>query len=518
MSYPVKKISKYHTVPLDPADYDRFIPTLELAGDDLTQMAAHYLQECDKKIHYLINHHFSPIDVHKIRSLMMDQLIVGLYQSIKKGLLKHNGGKERSCALIATGGYGREEMSLLSDIDLLLIYDGHLEKYHKPLIEKILYILWDLKLEVGHAVRTISECKRLMHQDQTIFTALLDARLLVGDEKIFKRLIQIRQNFLKNRLFRKGMIRAKVRERFTRLKKYGGSVYLLEPHLKEGEGGLRDLQLFRWLAKIVNIQGDFDGLKKAGYVNDEVCESLKFSLNYFLGLRNKLHDLTKRKGNQLNFQTQVVMAQEMGFEDSQGALGVEQFMQGFYSTAAQVKINIKTLIQKIKSDQHGFFINLMSRIRTKYLDEHFKIINGKIAVISEQVFEENPHALFTCFEHVQKTGFGIHFQTKDIIEKNLFRVNDKFRKDPHIRAALKEMMGNFHNLGKTLFTMHEVHFFDVLIPEFRKIRNRMQHDSYHVYTVDTHSLFAINELSKLSTNPDYEKKIPLFDNFAFNKK
>lgn len=500
----VTTIPHYNPVALDAADYERFLPALDLSGDNIKDTASQYLKICDEKIHYLMNHQIHPLDVHKIRSLQVDALICGLFEKFG------GNASESRCALMATGGYGRQEMSLMSDIDLLLVYDGQLDKVHKPMIEKILYVLWDIKFEVGHAVRTLSECKSLMQKDQTIFTASLDVRLLVGDEKIYKDLIRIRQKLLKNKMYRKGLIKAKVRERISRLKKYGSSVYLLEPHIKEGEGGLRDLQLIRWLAQIIGFTGSFEALKQAGYIDEESCLNLDSAMNYFLNLRNRLHVLTKRKGDQLNFDAQLVLANDIGYKDGEAALGVEKFMQGVYATAAQVNNTIKVLIQKITAEQHGILSNWVTRYRTKKLDENFKILNGKIAVVNDQVFINDPKALFTVFEHVQNTGFGIHFQTKDLIQKNLDKVDEDFRRLPEIREPFKAMMGRFENLGKALFAMHEVHFFDSLIPEFRKVRYRMQHDAYHVYTVDTHSIFAINELSKLYDDPIYEKHFPSF--------
>lgn len=505
MAHPIKTVTPPVSHQLDADDYDRFLPPLTLTGGDLTGTCRDYLAAANDKIRYLMTHHIYPLDVHKVRSLQVDRLITGLF-----GHFKQLGQGPGACALMATGGYGREEMALMSDIDLLLITGNDDPDRYGALIEKILYILWDLKLEVGHAVRSLAENRHLMQRDHTILTALLDVRLIAGDQRFYRDLVRLRQNMLKNRSFLKSLLKTKIRERVARLKKYGGSVYLLEPHLKEGEGGLRDIQFIRWLAKMTGLGGGFEDLRRAGLLDDGACQHLVCAFNYYLDLRNRLHLLTGRKGDQLNFDAQRILARELGYKDTAASLGVEKFMREFYVTAGQVNTIVKTFIQKVTARQQGLLVNLVSRLRMRRLDENFKIVHGRIATVSPLVFEKHPRCLMTVFEHVQKTGLGLHFQTKDLIRKNLFRVDEAFRRDPEVCERFQLLVGRFKNLGKALFAMHEVRFFDAFIPEFGIIRSRMQHDVYHVYTVDTHSLFAVEELSKLCDDPDYERRFPSF--------
>lgn len=508
MSYTIEKIPNFKTIPIDSADFERFVPNFEI-GPNVSESAKAYLAACDEKVFYLVKHGFSSVDLHRVRSTMIDQLMQKLYCYFVAELdgVTIEGA---SCCLAATGGYGRQEMALLSDVDLLLMYSGGLEEFCKPLIEKILYVLWDLKLDVGHAVRSVSQCKELMQEDTTVFTSMLDLRWLAGDQKLFHKMLNARNNVFKNKSFRKNFVRAKFKERVERLKKFGGSVYLLEPHVKEGQGGLRDVQLIRWLGQALGGRSDFEALQEKGVLDAKDVNSLNLCLEFLFYLRNKLHVLTKRRGDQLIFDAQITIAEHMDYQDNEGALAVEQFMQSYYAVAAEVKYQLKNVMQKVVADQKSWAVDFVGRFRDKNLDENFKVTQGKIALQNEGLFREDPRNLFKIFKHVQETRMGLHFTAKEAIAQNLFLIDDDFRKDNEVRQMFKDMMSNLDYLGKTLFAMHDVHFFDALLPEFRRVRNRMQHDVYHVYTVDTHSIFAVQELSLLATNQEYAQKFPLF--------
>ncbi len=486
------------------------MPKLSFAEGAVTQIASQYLKGCNKIIAQLISQEISPIDIHRFRSQMIDQLIVGLFEKFSKELNPKQKEEYKSISLIATGGYGREEMAVLSDIDLLFLSEAGSADFCRNLSEKILYVLWDLKLDVGHAVRTVAESYQFIEEDQTIFTSHLDMRLLVGDEALFKDLRTTKRGLLKKASFQKKMFLEKVNERNERLKKYGGTVYLLEPHIKEGEGGLRDLQFIRWLGRIIQLKSSFAAFKEVGLVNDQVCEELEFAFKFYLRLRNELHVLLKRKSDQLNFETQVVLAREMGFIDDETSLGVENFMRAYYTVATQVNRHVRALVQKIASHLKVKLSKTTSQGKDRVLDENFCVSDGAIKVRDDQLFQNNFHALMNLFLHVQRTGLGVHFVTRDQIMKELHRVDDAFREDPGVCRDLKSLMGDFNNLGKALFAMHDVHFFDFLIPEFQRIRNRIQHDVYHVYTVDAHSIFSVNEVSHLVKDPEYTKEFSLY--------
>ncbi|MBF0104486.1 MAG: [protein-PII] uridylyltransferase [Deltaproteobacteria bacterium] len=513
MPWHIKQIPHFNPVPIAKENYEQSVPCLDLkhkTGDGLLTEAREYLVLCNQNIETLIGEHREPLDVHRIRSVMIDRLVTALFGRYQADLPQGEQAGEDVCALVATGGYGREEMSLLSDIDLLLVYNNKPDDSLSSLMKKILYVLWDLKFDIGHAIRTLKDCEMMMLKEHTVMTSLLDLRLIAGSRRVFNELVEIRDRLLSDHVFIRRLIQSKINEREFRLDKYGGSVYLLEPHIKEGEGGLRDLQMIRWLARIIDIRGGFYGLETAGYINDVTAMSLTLALSYLLNLRNRLHLLTRAKNDQLSFNAQISIARDDGFTDDNISLGVEKFMQNYYAIATQNNINVKNLVQKILSGQKSFSGCGFAAVSPRMLDEDFKVLDGKIAVIDDEVFHKKPHALLAIFEHVQKTGQDLHFHACELVAQNIFRVDDSFRRDPVICDRFKKMLASYENLGKTMFAMHEVHFFDALIPAFQKIRNRVHYDAYHVYTVDTHSIFALNEISRLYSDPLYEQKFPSF--------
>lgn len=496
------------TAPHSPLDDEKFIPKLDLSAPSLISCARDYLTACEERMRELIEKNISPLHVHRIRSLMIDRLILAVFYKFQREFAQSGFDPATSCSLMATGGYGRREMSLLSDIDLLLIHNTGARKEVKSFIEKMLYVLWDLSLDVGHAVRTLASCRKIMRDDHTVLTAMLDLRLLAGRADDFNDLIYDRTRLFKNRSFRKKFMQAKVAERSARLKKFGGSVYLLEPHIKEGEGGLRDLHLIRWLAQIMGMKGSFQGLEKAGYFGSEVRLALESALEFFLNLRNRLHLFSHKRTDQLNFEAQIRLAAALGFQDRTDSLGVEKFMQSVYAATGQVDDSLNMFIQKVSSQQSSRWDRLLSLIKTRRLDAYFKIRDGKIHASPGSSFAANPARLMSAFEWVQKTGADLHFATREQITGSLPRMDESFRNDPEVCRIFRTMMANYRHLGRALFAMHETHFFDALIPEFRTVRHRMQHDVYHVYTVDTHSLFAIEELSLLEADDAYAREFP----------
>lgn len=502
MSVYLTKLDTFSVHRLPEEQFSSFFP--ELSPDAAGDLAAlkNYVATCDRHLSGVILEPHAAKDVHRLRSHMIDRLVLSLFKKYVVDL--------RGVSLVAVGGYGREEMSLFSDIDLLFLHDGTRLADLKPQIENLLYALWDLKLDIGQAVRTPNECLKLLTEDHTIFTNLLDARLIHGDGALFQSLQNGISTTLTDTAARRRFIDDKIRERAERHAKFGGSVFLLEPNLKEGKGGLRDLHMLRWLARAEGAAPSFRGLAEADLVSEEEAKALDFSLRFLLQVRNRLHLAVGRKTDQINFDNQEKMATSLGFTDSQsGILAVERFMQAYYTIASQTMSIGHTVIRKIQSREQGLIAGFVNRLSAKNLDEHFKLVDGQIVVKDPTIFDTDSKQLMVLFKHVRDTGAEIHFATKEAVGKHLYRVNDAFRSDPHVTALFREMMSQPPYIGRALFAMHELHFFDAFIPEFRKLRNRVQHDVYHVYTVDTHSIFALRELSRLARG-EYQDKFPSY--------
>lgn len=484
----------FKKLPLD--ELESSVPELVLDSGDNKNAIAHYLRQCQSAITGLIEKNISSLSCHHLRSLMMDQLISKLFQ---QGLAKEKSLSPESITLIAVGGYGREEMSLHSDIDLNIIHEGTNRDSIKAFVEKILYPLWDAKLDVGYAVRTLKECWTILKSDQTVLTSLLDARFVAGNKLIFEKLKAGLLGILSRSGPRLNLIRQKITERELRLKKYGDSVYLLKPNVKEGPGALRDLHVLRWLATLMGLEGSFASLLKKEYISEEEYKALDFALKFFLQIRNRLNLQLKKKSDQMGFEQQIAIAHELGFTDTgSGILAVERFMQTYYTVASQTRAICQKVIFRILATQESWFTRLKNRLAEKNLDGNFKTLRQKIMVRNNGLFKDEPLNLMQVFRHQQLTGLSLHYSTKDLISSHLYLVDKRFRENQQVAALFREIMGDLRHLGKTLQSMHDVHFFDTYIPEFRKLRNRVQHDIYHVYTVDTHSIFAVGELSKLA--------------------
>lgn len=481
-----------------PSDFDRYTPQLKRNKKPNIDELTKYLNECQEKLKQAIDNKFQPHDQSRLKAIMIDQIIKYIF---KVSVLQKNPKLKEQICLSAVGGYGREEMSPFSDIDLLILYKPEIKNSVEKIIKPFLYLLWDLQLEVGYSTRTLSDCKKQMQCDQTIFTSLLDHRFILGDEDLDKELSIAIQKLLLQDNFRKKFIQEKINEKNERIKKYGGSVYLLEPNVKEGDGGLRDLHLIHWLAKAIGMNLGLAGLFRSNFISKSELEALVLARNFFLNIRQRLHIMRNKKSDQLNFSFQEKIAKDFGFvDDENGTLAVEEFMKNYYTMASQVSLICQRVIKKVLKDQASKIKKIKESITTKPIGEHFKIVDHAIQVVDPFIFKEYPITILEIFQQVQETGLEIHFETKDHIQNHLNLVDESYRNNPETAALFKSIMRNYKNLGKTLFAMHEVHFFDTYIPEFRKIRNRVQHDIYHVYTIDTHSIFAIEELSKLYEN------------------
>ncbi|MBI4411866.1 MAG: [protein-PII] uridylyltransferase [Deltaproteobacteria bacterium] len=477
-------------------DYDRFIPSFMIENGNTAEAAKGYLEACKAVVKKLHTENYHAENVIEIRSRMIDRLLTVLFSHFEKEVvsqLRHSGPR---AAVIAQGGYGRQEMNVYSDIDLLFLYPSKKGAYIENLTEKILYLLWDLGLEVGYATRTVSECKKLMLQDTTIMTAILDARYLCGDAGLWEQFQKEVHSVLKSSSVQAKLIRVKMEEQSARIEKHGGSVFVLEPNVRDGAGTLRDLHLPRWIAKIQGKEGSYESLLAEGLIHEDEFKSLMTARNFLLRLRNELHFLVEKKVDLLTFHRQEIIAGNMGYKDSEGILGVEKFMQVYYRLAYQVHLISNTIIRRLTHKEKGLS-EIFRKIKVKSVDDHFRIVDDQIAAVSNDLFENHPSALMRIFHHVQSKGLPIHSETKDIIRGSLYLVDDRFRQDPENCRLFREMMSDYRNLGQMLFAMHEVHFLDEWLPEFKKLRCRVQHDIYHIYTIDTHSIFAVNELSKL---------------------
>lgn len=418
---------------------------------------------------------------------LVDNILKGLF-SFKKA--------EINCsdpmALVAIGGYGRGELNIRSDIDLMLLYGKKLTPAIEDLTQQMLYVLWDTGLDLGFSIRSLSECIALAKDDLKTMTAVLDLRFIDGDEALFQAL----HSSARKHLFNKGRIndfvRDKVEETRQRHAKYGGSVYILEPNVKEGEGGLRDLHTAMWVVKAKS--GKLLEPFSTSLITDQDRKTLESALDCLLWVRNELHFATGRKNDQLTFDHQERIASIFGFESNERALAVEQFMQKYYRDASNVNHYSNLILSRsLHTDDAKVFAWPKKKVR---IDKNYCIAGGLLALKEKGAPFDEPSAAIKAFEYSQAFNVEIHQSTKDAILNYLEGAGDEFRKSRDVSESFLKILKH-KEVYRTLLEMQRLKFLEKYIPEFGEISCRVQHDLYHVYTVDAHTLFAVRELERL---------------------
>ncbi|HWI39971.1 MAG TPA: [protein-PII] uridylyltransferase, partial [Verrucomicrobiae bacterium] len=436
---------------------------------------------------------------------MTDVLVKKLFRSVIVDLAWAGGAREQ-VALVALGGYGRGELNPFSDIDLMFLYDGKDPAQAESVAQRILYFLWDMRLDVGYSVRTMSDCVEMAASDSTVKTALIDARFLIGSRKLYSdfdksRLTQVMakasDTFIKN----------KIEEQKTRRDKYGSSVYILEPNVKEGEGALRDLHTALWIAKVKYKVSELRELIVKGILSEEELEQYHAAQSYLWRIRNELHYFSGRKNDQLTFDAQVHLASFLGFRDQGKVLAVEEFMRDYYLRGTRVEHFASQLVSRCVRRDEGA-LKILGYFIRRPVGEGFYVLKGELIVPDEKVVEAEPARLMKMFEIAQKQGVTLSIGAKGLVRRSLHLVNDKFRRNREVNRSFFNILNSPKGVPETLRLMHHLEFLNHFIPEFERIYCKVQHDLYHIYTIDTHSLFAVEEIVRLWSG-EREKELPV---------
>ncbi len=400
-------------------------------------------------------------------------------------------------SLVAVGGYGRGKMAPFSDVDLLFLTPYKITPWAESVIESMLYILWDLHLKVGHASRTVRESVRLARDDYTIRTALLEMRHLAGDSDLAD---QLAKRLQKN-LFRStatDFIEAKLAERAARHLKQGGQRYVVEPNVKEGKGGLRDLQSLFWIHKYVYGVRDPKELVKGKVFTAEELQRLSEAEEFLMAIRCQLHLIADRAMDQLTFDMQVEVAERLGYEDKSGRRAVEHFMQDYFRHASAVgeltRIFLTSLEAKdIKNEP--MLVGLFRR--RKKVKDGFKVVNNRLT------FARPAHALadklniLRLFEEALRTGYLIHPEIMRQVTAKLSLIDDQMRNDPEAARIFMDTLLKHGNPERGLRRMNERGVLGAFIPEFKPVAAMMQFNMYHSYTVDEHTIQCISNLAQI---------------------
>ncbi len=440
---------------------------------------------------------------------LIDTLLRNLYRSVTAD---EAGPQAGSCAIIAIGGYGRGELNPCSDIDIMFYYSGKDMDYAKDISEKMLYLLWDLGLDVGHSVRTEQDCLEMISRDITARTALLDSRFLAGDSELYSSYGDAVYNVALGENTRH-FIKEKVAENEGRLRKYGSSVYLLEPNIKEGEGGLRDIHTALWMARVKFKARSLRELVIKGVLTEPESKEIEDALDYLWRIRNELHfSQTRKKNDQLHFDQQEELAKFFGYRDNKKALAVEQFMQDYYAHATAVEHMASGLISKVvhQDEPSGKILGFFTR---RTVEPGFYILRGELRATDKDIFQTDPASIMRAFMLSQRHGVALSIPLKGLMRDSLELINDKVRRSRKMSEAFREILRNPQGLVETLRDMNHLQVLNRFIPEFGRIFCKVQHDAYHIYTVDTHSLFAVEVIAKLWLG-EYAETEPLLTKVA----
>ncbi len=399
-------------------------------------------------------------------------------------------------ALVALGGYGRGELYPYSDIDLMILHDRRAGKAMQEVTEALLYPLWDANFEVGHSVRTVKDALRFAADDFVFKVSLLDARLLTGSQKLFDILQKkYRKKIIDGR--RKEFVRIMNEFRDDRRNRFGAHSYLLEPHIKEGRGGMRDIQAMLWTANALFGLASLQDLEQAGMLQQAELEKFSSSWNHLVKIRNRLHYLSGRKNDQLFFEYQEEMAAAFGYVDQDGQLGVEQFMRHVYAHLQVITVITDLFFDNVNELQDQVNKRRRSRVVEEPVEKSIVLRGGRVALSDQAELVQRPHFLMRLFVQSARKGKPLHHRTRKLIGDHLYLIDDSFRQSRRIANAFLEIIEQGRTIFSVLESMLETGVLTSYIPEFADIESLAQHDLYHIYTVDRHLLQAVAELHKL---------------------
>ena len=421
------------------------------------------------------------------RSRFVDDVLTLVWRRF--GLDAHPGR-----ALVAAGGYGRGELHPGSDIDLLILTRRAMRGGDHEKIRGFLAFLWDIGLAVGNSVRTVRECVDEARRDVTVVTNLMDSRLVQGSAPLLARM-QERTGPVRIWSSRR-FFEAKMREQRLRHRRFDDTGYNLEPNVKEGPGGLRDVQTVAWVARRHFGTETLGELVDHGFLTTDELDALESGRRFLWRVRFALHVLTRRAEDRLLFDHQRALAGMLGFEDGGGRLGVEHMMKRYYREVMELSRLNEMLLEHLEEA----ILHARRRERVKPLNRRFQAVNGYVEVTRKDVFRRYPFALLEVFLLLQQHPEleGVRASTIRLIRANRHRIDDAFRADLRARSLFLEILRQPRGINHELRRMHRYGILGAYLPVFDQVAGQMQYDLFHTYTVDEHSLFVVRNLRMLA--------------------
>ncbi|MBU1161937.1 MAG: [protein-PII] uridylyltransferase, partial [Proteobacteria bacterium] len=462
------------------------IKTYVPAAEQLREKSAHLISGFLKR---------KTPDFMKQHAQILDDYFFDSFESSRVG--PEMGMEKNPYAIIALGGYGRREQFIHSDVDLLFLFEKYVPEKAEYLIQEIVYPLWDIGFEVGHATRSLKECVKLAIDDIEVLTSLLDARFVCGMSLLYSSLMEhLRKRFKKKHSTK--VIKKLVDISQSRHECFGDSSYLLEPNLKEGQGGLRDYHTMLWIARLKSNLTQFRDLEYYGFLSHDEFQNMRQALEFIGNVRNCLHHLSGRKCDQLYFEYQIKMADALKFGKKNGQQPVERFLGKLHSQMEFLKQQHLMFLYEL-----GLFKDIKrSRKALKHtLIKGLEITeNGMINLVSSEDILRDPNLLMKIFEESATLNIPLSAEAKRLVREFSFLVDEEFSSSvlnlESFERILAKPSSTFNVLNEMLNTAFLIRF----IPEFKEISDRIQYDEYHLYPVDRHLLRTVQNIKRFGTS------------------
>lgn len=445
-------------------------------------------------------------EVCRARAAVADELLrhllVGVLNAERSSFIKD----DLPLALVAIGGYGRGELNPQSDIDIMFLHNGSITKRQagpegslQKLTDGVLYPLWDLGLKIGHSVRSIRDCVEVANEDLQSKTSLFEARLVTGNETLFAEMeATVRDKCVRGK--EEQYIAARLADQDARRAKFGDAVTMQEPNIKNGVGGLRDYQNLIWMMACKHGYRTVADLEAQKIVTRAEAERLESAYSFLLRARNEVHHQLDRPVDVLSKAVQPKVAWQLGYTNRSPAKRLEAFMGDYYRHARNIDLVTRAVERRLALAPLPVWRQALTRLvggaKEQEIDG-FRIVEGEISHLSRRVFRDQPRRLMRVFLLMQRHGVTLHPDLAQLLRQQVHLVDRSFREDAHVHETFLEILNQRGNVGRILRRMHELEFLGKYLPEFGRLTCMVQHEFYHQYTVDEHTLVCLEKLDAL---------------------
>jgi len=464
-------------------------------------------------------------EICQARAAILDELLKHLWESAVESLTAPAKKEFPTIALVAIGGFGRAELNPHSDIDFMFLHEGQVSA-GKPLpllaklIDGILYPLWDIGLKIGYSVRDLADCVKVANTDMQSKTSMIESRLIIGNDALFEKfkrtlvskcVVGYEQEYIKMRL----------EDQATRRTKHGNSACMQEPNIKNGCGGLRDFQNLLWMVFFKYRARSLADLQQRDFVSASERKQLEAAYDFLLCVRTELHYHTNRPQDVLGKNVQPPVALNLGYSDRSPSRRIEKFMRDLYTHMRNIYLITRTLeerlalLQPAESSRLTKLRRLIGRPKASQASEPvdgFLFVGDEVRAASNRIFRDSPRRLMRVFLHAQQRHLRVNADLAQLIRNQLSLVDRQFINDEHVRETFLTILERRGEVSRVLRAMHEVNLLGKYIPEFGRLTCLVQHEFYHQYAADEHTLVCLEQLDRIweAKEPPYKHYSPLF--------